>query len=173
MEGLSQLKLRYSQPFNEHNRRHATNLSSLRSLTELNLRRNRILQVDGLDALDSLQRVFLSHNQLASLSSIQCMFGMKQLQELSLDGNPLSEGDTDAYRRWIASAIPTLKHLDLKPVSLQERVPATLLATDASTEPRREAVHDEEDATVSATITTSASTAGNANFHGTQTTGTP
>ena len=98
------------------------NLTSLQSLTELNLRRNVIEKVHELDKLPALQRVFLSHNLITNLMDIQCLFTVKFLIELSLDGNPLSEGDTAQYRAKIISGIPSLRHLDLKRVSDEERV---------------------------------------------------
>ena len=40
-------------------------LTCLRSLTELNIRRNGIETVTALDSLPALQRVFLSHNLIS------------------------------------------------------------------------------------------------------------
>lgn len=118
-------------------------LSSLTSLTELNLRRNQITTVTGLDQLPALQRIFLSHNQLATFQDAACIFQVKHLIELSLDGNPLAEdvqatagdlspnGTTNVsephlrYRQQVICKIPTLKHLDLKRVTDEERAAAT------------------------------------------------
>ncbi len=97
------------------------NLTSLQSLTELNLRRNVIEKVEELDKLPALQRVFLSHNLIKNLADVQCLFLVKFLIELSLDGNPLSEADAVAYRAKIIAGIPSLRHLDLKRVSDEER----------------------------------------------------
>lgn len=118
-------------------------LSSLTSLTELNLRRNQITTVTGLDQLPALQRIFLSHNQLATFQDAACIFQVKHLIELSLDGNPLAEdaqatagdlspnGTTNVsephlrYRQQVICKIATLKHLDLKRVTDEERAAAT------------------------------------------------
>jgi hypothetical protein len=97
------------------------NLSHLSSLTELNLRRNSIEQVSELEALPALQRVFLSHNFISSFSHIRCLLNAKNLLELSLDGNPLSDGDEIGYRSRIIGNMPKLKHLDLKPITAGER----------------------------------------------------
>ena len=98
------------------------NLMSLQSLTELNLRRNVIEKVYELDKLPALQRVFLSHNLIANLPDLQCLFMVKFLIELSLDGNPMSEGDPAQYRAKIISGMPGLRHLDLKRVTDEERI---------------------------------------------------
>ena len=73
-------------------------LSSLASLTELNLRRNFIERVSGLERLPMLQRVFLSHNLISALGDVDCLFQVRFLIELSLDGNPVSNKDAIAYR---------------------------------------------------------------------------
>lgn len=93
-------------------------------MTELNLRRNGIESVDGLNALPALQRVFLSHNLISSLADVQCLFSVNYLIELSLDGNPLAELDPTSYRQSIIVRIPGLRHLDLKRVSEEERIEA-------------------------------------------------
>jgi len=96
-------------------------LVSLQALTELNLRRNSIERVHELDKLPALQRIFLSHNLLTAITDIQCLFNVKFLVELSLDGNPLSETDPTYYRNKIVSGMTGLKHLDLKRITDTER----------------------------------------------------
>jgi len=98
------------------------NLMSLQSLTELNLRRNVIEKVYELDKLPALQRVFLSHNLIAHFPDMQCLFMVKFLIELSLDGNPMAEGDPAQYRAKVISGMPGLRHLDLKRITDEERI---------------------------------------------------
>eukprot|EP01041_Mallomonas_annulata_P011389 gene11389-23833_t len=97
------------------------NLSSLQSLTELNLRRNCIHKIFELDKIPSLQRIFLSHNLITSFDDINCLFSIKYLIEISLDGNPLSEHNAIEYRKQIIINMPGLRHLDLKRVTEDER----------------------------------------------------
>lgn len=82
------------------------NLQSLTSLTELNLRRNSITHVFELDSIPSLQRVFLSHNLLTLEKHISCLYALKGLIELSLDANPIAEGNPTEYRHLIIAKIP-------------------------------------------------------------------
>ena len=100
------------------------NLTSLQALTELNLRRNVIEKVYELDKLPALQRVFLSHNSISNLVDMECLFNVRHLIELSLDGNPISDSDPAVYRAKIISGMSGLRHLDLKRISDEERVAA-------------------------------------------------
>ena len=121
------------------------NLSSLQSLTELNLRRNDIEFVQGLDDIPSLQRIFLSHNKIDSMDNIECIFHVKYLLELSLDGNPISvsqdtnevNGENDMpsnnYRLEVISRIAGLRHLDLLRVTEEERKAVFVEAETSST----------------------------------------
>jgi len=98
------------------------------SLTELNLRRNNIDSVTGLNQLPALQRVFLSHNSISRLDDVRCLFEVSYLIELSLDGNPVSESsDAPRYRAQLVLGMPGLRHLDLKRVTEEERTSAALL----------------------------------------------
>ena len=110
------------------------NLASLQSLTELNLRRNSIDAVAELEKLPTLQRVFLSHNKIARFLDIQCLFGVKFLIELSLDGNPLSTTDTAAYRNKVIGGMPGLRHLDLQRITDEERTQAAQAQLQAEAE---------------------------------------
>ena len=56
-------------------------VTGLNSLTELNLRRNRIEFVQGLNTLPAVQRIFLSNNQVSSFDNIGCLFKIKYLTE--------------------------------------------------------------------------------------------
>jgi len=113
-------------------------LVSLQALTELNLRRNSIERVHELDKLPALQRIFLSHNLLTAFTDIQCLFNVKFLVELSLDGNPLSESDPTYYRNKIVSGMTGLKHLDLKRITDTERSQAVSLINSQTTKEQEE-----------------------------------
>jgi hypothetical protein len=97
------------------------NLSTLCSLTELNLRRNNITHIYGLHALPALQRIFLSHNYITSYSDIQCILNITRLIELTLDNNPIADRDSTLYRCTVLAYLQHLTHLDLKIVTAEER----------------------------------------------------
>eukprot|EP00903_Cladosiphon_okamuranus_P021119 g19400.t1 len=95
------------------------NVRTLTALTELNLRRNNIEKVTELDALPRLQRLFLSNNRINSFQDCSCIFSVRSLLELSLDGNPVAgeNGLGSSYRRYVLHHLPDLRHLDLKRVT--------------------------------------------------------
>lgn len=118
------------------------NMHNLQALTELNLRRNSIQVVTELDRLPALQRIFLSHNLISSYTDIASVFNVKFLIELSLDGNPISDPNfapvepsgapnspmnnsvavtNKKYRTHLIEQMPSLRHLDLKAVTPEER----------------------------------------------------
>ncbi|KAJ9469676.1 Dynein assembly factor 1 [Diplonema papillatum] len=100
------------------------NMAGLVSLTEVNLRRNVIETVSEIDKLPSLQRIFLSNNAIKSLDAVTCLFRTtNKLAELSLDGNPLVN-----YRLSVIDRVKSLKHVDLKRVSDDEKRAAALQA---------------------------------------------
>eukprot|EP00698_Gefionella_okellyi_P025095 TRINITY_DN9076_c0_g1_i1.p1 TRINITY_DN9076_c0_g1~~TRINITY_DN9076_c0_g1_i1.p1 ORF type:complete len:780 (-),score=174.04 TRINITY_DN9076_c0_g1_i1:157-2496(-) len=101
------------------------NLVGLDALTELNLRRNKIERIVGLDLLPSLQRVFLSNNNIRDFECIDCLFRTKNLMELALDGNPIA--DQTHYRSQIIQRIKTLRHLDMKRITDEERRTSMLI----------------------------------------------
>lgn len=130
------------------------NIRCLQSLTELNLRRNEITMVYELHLLPSLQRVFLSNNKVTKFEDVGCLFKVKFLMELTLDGNPIagngssnsSDGNGDdrsdgkdeendptmpsaavLYRAYFIERIKTLRHFDLKRVTDDERRHAIVL----------------------------------------------
>lgn len=100
---------------------HVDNLNTLTSLTELNLRRNNITHIFNLQHLPALQRIFLSHNQIMHYQDIACVFSIANLIELSLDNNPVADKDPSLYRFTVLSYLSSLKHLDLKRVTEDER----------------------------------------------------
>jgi hypothetical protein len=100
------------------------NLASLQSLTELNLRRNFIEKIFDLDKIPSLQRVFLSHNSIRNLTDMLCIFEIKMLVELSLDGNPICEINPLEFRHRLIAGVKGLRHLDLKRISDEDRMVA-------------------------------------------------
>ena len=117
-------------------------VGALQSLTELNARRNQIENVYELHFLPALQRVFLSNNRVQNFSAVSCLFKVKFLMELSLDGNPVALNDAAAYRRHLIDSIRTLRHLDLKRVTDQERRAAVM--EHRREEERRRAVEKSE-----------------------------
>eukprot|EP00667_Euglena_gracilis_P004052 EG_transcript_4069 len=93
--------------------RELSNLSALVSLTELNARRNAIRRVQDLP-MRSLQRLFLSNNRLKTLEAIEPCVRCGRLEELALDGNPLSA--EPGYPAVVTRYLRGLRVLDMQAV---------------------------------------------------------
>ncbi|CAH0391269.1 unnamed protein product [Bemisia tabaci] len=97
----------------------STDLHGLASLQELNLRRNRISKLSGLDATPQLMKLFLSNNLLQTLEGI---IQAVNLQEISIDGNPVSNsGDCAAF---LVAMLPSLHLLSRVPITQEVRTAA-------------------------------------------------
>ena len=78
------------------------------------------------DALPSLQRLFVSYNAIGDLNAVACLERMPALLELALDGNPLAV--EPSYRASVLDLARSIRHLDLRRVSDEERRLAASLA---------------------------------------------
>ena len=66
-----------------------------------------------------LQRLFLSYNSIGSIANLNCLGAISSLLELALDGNPVA---LDAsYRPSLLQMAPTIRHLDLRRVTEEEK----------------------------------------------------
>lgn len=126
------------------------NLDGLSSLTELNLRRNGIQTVRKLDNCSALHRLFLSNNRIASFDRLEAVFRLKSLAELTLDGNEVA--NNRYYREYLLDRIKTLKSLDMRRVTDEERrFSSTVVKNDEKLEKqRREHLLSERNHTISA-----------------------
>lgn len=116
------------------------NLDGMPMLTELNVRRNRISEIQSLEGFTCLERLFLSSNSLSSIESLSPVFASKSLVELALDGNPVASEAN--YRQSVIERAKTLRHLDLRRVTEEERRLAQLQAKKE--EEKREVAHRKE-----------------------------
>ncbi|KAG7391213.1 hypothetical protein PHYPSEUDO_005574 [Phytophthora pseudosyringae] len=108
------------------------NIDKLLLLTELNLRRNRISRIGAVGKLPSLLRLFLSNNKLETFESIEPLFQVSSINELRLDSNGICASSQMEYRGRMIRGFPSLKHLDLKPLSDADRKEALLHANSPS-----------------------------------------
>lgn len=97
------------------------NIERLTLLTELNLRRNQISRIGAIGKMPSLLRLFLSNNKLESFESLEPLFQISSINELRLDSNGVSATNQVGYRSRMIRGFPSLKHLDLKPLSDADR----------------------------------------------------
>ncbi|RLN89798.1 hypothetical protein BBJ28_00012783 [Nothophytophthora sp. Chile5] len=105
------------------------NIENLTLLTELNLRRNQIHRIGAIGKLPSLLRLFLSNNKLETLEALGPLFQVESINELRLDSNGVCGSNPVEYRVRMLRGFPSLKHLDLKPLSDTDRKEALLHRT--------------------------------------------
>ncbi|ORY47054.1 L domain-like protein [Rhizoclosmatium globosum] len=105
------------------------------TLAELNLKRNQIQTIHGIQSLVNLKRLVLSNNSVASFENIIDLLLSTTLLELSLEGNPITADQY--YRLILANRIKTLKYLDGKRISEEEKRTALKIAK-RETERRKE-----------------------------------
>jgi Leucine-rich repeat (LRR) protein len=103
------------------------NIEHLGVLTELNLRRNLVERIGNLGKLVNLQRLFLSNNRLETFESIDPLLALRSISELRLECNKISASKQEEYRTRMIHYFPSLKYLDLKPLTDSERKEAAIL----------------------------------------------
>ena len=62
-------------------------LQNLGLLEELNLRRNRIRSLAGLEAVPSLQKLYMSNNEIQGLGSLAQLHHLARLQTLQMEAD--------------------------------------------------------------------------------------
>ncbi|XP_005393694.1 PREDICTED: leucine-rich repeat-containing protein 49 isoform X2 [Chinchilla lanigera] len=119
-------------------------LSTLRSLRVLLLGKNRIKKISNLenlinldvldlhgnqrdvDNLPSLQRLFLSFNNISSFDSVSCLADSTSLSDITFDGNPIAQESW--YKHTVLQNMTQLRQLDMKRVTEEERRMASVVA---------------------------------------------
>ncbi len=77
------------------------NLEHQVNLVELNLKINLIENVENMQHLQKLEKFFISNNRLNDYSSFGNLKSLSHLQELNLEGNPVSKLNLDYQKQVI------------------------------------------------------------------------
>ncbi|XP_068526221.1 leucine-rich repeat and guanylate kinase domain-containing protein isoform X2 [Anas acuta] len=99
-----------------------TGLDSLKTLRKLDLSNNKITSLEGLEEHDLLEVIDLENNQIAELGELEYIQDLPLLRVLNLLKNPVQE-QTD-YWLSVIFMLPQLTELDLKKISVEEKVDA-------------------------------------------------
>ncbi len=76
-----------------------------------------------MDCCPRLQRLFLSYNEISSASNMKNVNLVSNIQELTLDNNPIAKEKT--YRRNVVANFANLKKLDSKRVTVCKKTKHT------------------------------------------------
>ncbi|NWU14625.1 LRGUK protein, partial [Cephalopterus ornatus] len=100
----------------------ATGLESLKMLQKLDLSSNKITSLRGLEQHDLLETINLEDNQVAELPELEWIEDLPLLRAVNLLKNPLQE----QADYWLSAifTLPQLTELDLKKISVEEKVAA-------------------------------------------------
>ncbi|RXM97029.1 Centrosomal protein of 72 kDa [Acipenser ruthenus] len=94
-------------------------------LKTLDLSRNALVSIEGIQHLKLLEKLNLYYNSIPSLNEIFHLRNLTALTELDLRLNPVVKNEPD-YRLFIVHMLPNLRKLDDRPVRDSERKAAIL-----------------------------------------------
>ncbi|KAF2728987.1 U2 small nuclear ribonucleoprotein A [Polyplosphaeria fusca] len=92
-----------------------------RRLRGLLLGQNRItnIQANIASNIPNVNTIVLSRNRIAELADLEPLQGLKKLEYLAMNGNPVTS--KDKYRLWVISRLPSVRFLDYQKVRQSER----------------------------------------------------
>ncbi|XP_068436972.1 leucine-rich repeat-containing protein 9 isoform X2 [Clinocottus analis] len=99
-------------------------------LLELHLAENRIRELNHLDPLTELRKLFLGMNKLQDITELDKLEVLPSLTELSVVGNPVAKNSL--HRPEMVLRLSQLQVLDGVMVTLEERTRAELINSDSS-----------------------------------------
>ncbi|XP_032892121.1 leucine-rich repeat-containing protein 36 isoform X2 [Amblyraja radiata] len=98
---------------------------NFKRLRSLDLSRNSIVNLGGLECLHSLEKLNLYYNNVPSSKEISSLRHLINLKELDLRLNPITRNEEN-YRQYVIHLLPNLKKLDDRPVRDSERKSAQI-----------------------------------------------
>ncbi|XP_019395261.1 PREDICTED: centrosomal protein of 72 kDa isoform X2 [Crocodylus porosus] len=105
-------------------------LKNFTRLKSLDLSRNALVSLEGIQYLTFLEKLNLYYNQITSLSEVFRLHSLTTLKEVDLRLNPVIKNESD-YRLFVVHMLPNLRRLDDRPVRDSERKASLLhFATD-------------------------------------------
>ncbi|XP_052817809.1 centrosomal protein of 72 kDa-like [Mya arenaria] len=119
-----------------------TSLRKFSRLKHIDLSRNNVSALQGLEHLKLLEKLNLYYNNIESLDELKRLKHNPNLKELDLRLNPVTRTETD-YRLYLIHMLPNLQKLDDRSVRDRERQGALIhfsssQATEMTVHPRRE-----------------------------------
>ena len=134
----------------------AENVRKLKNLEYLNLAMNRITTIENLEGCESLVKLDLTMNEIATrgLMNVASLAVNVHLRELFLMGNPCADAAED-YRSYVIMSVPQLTHLDGAAITPLQRIVARQNYSRVTRE-FENVVALEEDATTTTTDNTTA-----------------
>ncbi|XP_045422484.1 centrosomal protein of 72 kDa isoform X2 [Lemur catta] len=95
-------------------------LMNLTGLKSLDLSRNSLVSLEGIQYLTGLQTLSLYYNCISSLAEVFRLHPLAQLADVDFRLNPVVKNESD-YRLFVVHMLPKLRQLDDRPVRESER----------------------------------------------------
>ncbi|XP_057395706.1 LOW QUALITY PROTEIN: centrosomal protein of 72 kDa [Balaenoptera acutorostrata] len=95
-------------------------LMNLTGLKSLDLSRNSLVSLEGIEYLAALERLNVYRNRISSLAEVFRLRSLTELTEVDFRLNPVVESKPD-YRLSVVHTLPRLRQLDDRPVRERER----------------------------------------------------
>ncbi|XP_035147742.1 centrosomal protein of 72 kDa isoform X3 [Callithrix jacchus] len=95
-------------------------LMSLTGLKSLDLSRNSLVSLEGIQYLTALESLNLYYNCISSLAEVFRLHSLTELVDVDLRLNPVVKAEAD-YRLFVVHLLPRLRQLDDRPVRASER----------------------------------------------------
>ncbi|XP_006227863.1 centrosomal protein of 72 kDa isoform X2 [Rattus norvegicus] len=95
-------------------------LMHLTALKSLDLSRNSLVSLEGIQYLVSLESLNLYYNCISSLAEVFRLHTLMELQDVDFRLNPVVKNESD-YRLFVVHMLPKLRQLDDRPVRESER----------------------------------------------------
>ncbi|XP_012412091.1 centrosomal protein of 72 kDa [Trichechus manatus latirostris] len=95
-------------------------LMHLTSLKFLDLSRNSLVSLEGIQYLTALEKLNLYYNCISSLAEVFRLHSLLELTEVDFRLNPIVKNESD-YRLFVVHMLPNLRQLDDRPVRENER----------------------------------------------------
>lgn len=92
----------------------------LTALKSLDLSRNSLVSLEGIQYLVSLESLNLYYNCISSLAEVFRLHTLMELQDVDFRLNPVVKNESD-YRLFVVHMLPKLRQLDDRPVRESER----------------------------------------------------
>nr|XP_060490262.1 centrosomal protein of 72 kDa isoform X4 [Panthera onca] len=95
-------------------------LMNLTGLKSLDLSRNSLVSLEGIQYLTALESLSLYYNCISSLAEVLQLHALMELTDVDLRLNPVVKNESD-YRLFVVHMLPKLRQLDDRPVRESER----------------------------------------------------
>ena len=96
-----------------------TGLSGFVNLVKLDLSRNMLVSLSGLERCPALSTLVLYYNRLSELPEVKKLAGLKLLRDVDLRLNPFTR--EEHYRTYIVHSLPFLNRLDEREIGASEK----------------------------------------------------